>query len=225
MKYDRKIFTSLFDIEKNDIIAKQPVKIIINKDEHPELTDTGDSYELIGTFKVCDVDETICTIAPFIFTVQIPKTGDITTDGNLVIIQFEPGEVAVHGEYKVLESDIQAIRAILENRVQFFKYDIGQQLTVLEELFSNIVGTVPLVFFEIILSELYRCPDDLSKPARYCVKNYKEAEPVDIKKAIHLSSDLKRAISYGYTKEALAQSLAAGSKSQKEDILIKTTTE
>jgi len=114
---------------------------------------------------------------------------------------------------------LQAIRSILENRVKFFKYDISQQLMVLEELFAGITGPIPLVFFELILSELYRCPEDESKPARLCGGDYKNAKSVDIKRAIHLNGTLERAISYGYSKEAIATSIASSGQKRKDSLL------
>jgi len=217
--YDKKLFLSLVDVHENEIVAKKPLYIVINKNEHSELVDTGDSYKLIGTFKICDKATDKCTITPFIFEVQVPKIGDITVDKDEIRIEFDENDVVIKAEYKVLESDLQAIRSILENRVKFFKYDISQQLLVLEELFAGIIGTVPLVFFEIILSELYRCPDDETKPVRLCDGDYKKAKSVDIKKAIHLNGSLERAISYGYSKEAIATSIVNSIKKRKDSLL------
>lgn len=219
LKYDKKLFLSLVDVEKNEIVAKKPLYVIINKDEHKELVDTGDSYQLIGTFQICDASNENCTLTPFIFNVQVPKTGDITIDKNIIKIKFNENDVIIKAEYKVLESDLQAIRSILENRIKFFKYDITQQLTVLEQLFAGIIGPVPLVYFEIILSELYRCPDDISKPARLCGGDYKKAQAVDIKQAIHVNGTLERAMSYGYTKEAIATNIASDHEKKKDSLL------
>jgi len=219
LKFDKQLFNDLFEVHEHEIVAKKPLRIIINKDDHKELIDTGDSYQLIGTFKVCAKDTEKCTITPFIFEVQIPKIGDTLIDGQNVIIDFDKDDVVIKAEYKILESDLQAIRGILENRVKYFKYDISQQLVVLESLFSGIIGVTPLVFFEIILSELYRCPDDEAKPARLCGGDYKDAKSVDIKKAIHLNGSLERAISYGYSKEAIGANLSS-SHTKKKDSLI-----
>jgi len=219
LKYDKKLFTSIVDVGQNEIIAKKPLSIIINKDEHKELVDTGDSYQLIGTFKICDKNTEKCTITPFIFQVQIPKTGDVNAEGNEIRMDFEPGDVVIKADYKVLESDLQSIRSILENRIKYFRYNIDQQLVVLEELFSSIIGTVPLVYFEIILSELYRCPNDNSKPVRLCGGDYNSAIPVDIKKAIHIDGSLERAISYGYAKEALASDISSTHQKKKDSLL------
>jgi len=219
LKYDKKFFLSLVDVHENEIIAKKPLYIIINKEEHKELIDTGDSYQLIGTFQIYDNATEKCTITPFIFNVQIPKTGKIISDKNIIEIEFDENDVVIKAEYKMLESDLQAIRSILENRIKYFKYDISQQLTVLEQLFAGIIGPVPLVYFEIILSELYRCPDDESKPVRLCGGNYKKAQPVDIKQAIHVNGTLERAIGYGYTKEALATNIASDYEKKKDSLL------
>ena len=223
LKYDKKFFTSLVDANSNDIVAKKPLYIVINKDEHKELVDTGDSYQLIGTFKICDKASDKCTLTPFIFQVQIPKNGEIETNGNEIKISFDPNDVILKADYKVLESDLQAIRSILENRIKYFREDIGQQITVLEELFSGIIGGVPLVYFEIILSELYRCPDDESKPVRLCGGDYKTAKAVDIKRAIHLNGTLGRAISYGYSKEALATNISSTHQRKKDSLLSAVT--
>jgi len=219
LKFDKKIFLSLVDVYENEIVAKKPLYIIINKDEHKELVDTGDSYQLIGTFQICDKTNEKCTLTPFIFDVQIPKTGKIEIDKNIIKIEFDENDVVIKAEYKVLESDLQAIRSILENRIKYFKYDISQQLTVLEQLFAGIIGPVPLVYFEIILSELYRCPDDENKPVRLCGGDYKKARPVDIKQAIHINGTLERAMGYGYTKDAIATNIASEYEKKKDSLL------
>ena len=219
LKYDKNFLTSLVDVQPNDIVAKKPLYIVINKDEHKELLDTGDSYQLIGTFKICDKSTDKCTLTPFIFQVQIPKNGDIETNGNEIKISFDANDVIMKADYKVLESDLQAIRSILENRIKYFRVDIAQQITVLEELFSGIIGSVPLVYFELILSELYRCSDDESKAVRLCGGDYGAAKPVDIKRAIHLNGTLNRAISYGYSKEALATNISSTHVHKKDSLL------
>ena len=218
-KFNKKLFLSLVDIREHEIVAKKPLYILIDASEHKELIDTGDSYQLIGTFKICDKQTEQCTITPFIFEVQVPKIGDVLIDKKLIRIEFEEGDVVIKAEYKVLESDLNAIRSILENRIKYFKYDITQQLTVLEQLFSGIIGAVPLTYFEIILSELYRCPDDISKPVRLCGSDYKTAKPVDIKKAIHINGTLERAIGYGYSKEAISTSISSTHTKKKDSML------
>ena len=219
LTYDKKLFLSLVDVYENEIVAKKPLYVVVNKDEHKELIDTGDSYQLIGTFKICDKKTDKCTLTPFIFNVQVPKNGEIYFDRDGFKISFDENDVVIKAEYKVLESDLQAIRSILENRVKFFKYGISQQLAVLEELFAGVVGAVPLVFFEIILAELYRCPEDDSMPARLCVDDYKDAKSVDIKRAIHLNGTLERAISYGYSSEAIATNIASSHQKRKDSLI------
>lgn len=225
MALDKKtqgFFKSYTEVEKNKIFAKVPLKIVINKHEHPELKDTGEFIIVTGVFDICVKEKEECITTPFLFDINIPKTSVINEDSETIEFEFQPGDEIFEAEYKYIQSDVDAVRKILENRVKSVTKSINQHLITIWKLLHEGIVTVPLVFVEVWLSELYRNPKDPSQPFRLTgLKDYSKALPVDIKKAIHYRGDILRNIAHGYVKEGIITAVASKNKPQ-TDIVLQT---
>ena len=216
----QQFFNSYTEVTKNKIFAKVPLQIVLKKSEHPELKDTGEFIIVTGVFDICVKEKEECITTPFLFDVNIPKTSVINEDSDTITFEFQPGDEILEAEYKYVQSDVDAVRKILENRVKSLTKSIDQHLLTIWKLLHEGIVTVPLVFVEVWLSELYRDPKDPSRPFRLTgLKDYSKALPVDIKKAIHYRGDILRNIAHGYVKEGIITAVASKNKPQTDIVL------
>jgi hypothetical protein len=207
-------------VEKNNLIAKTPLDIVIDKEEHKKLIDDGEYYILQGIVDIINPKQGEQWTSPFLFDISIPKTGSIDIAKKVITIHFVEGDVIMMAEYKTIESDIAAIKGVLENRVKYLTRDIASQHKTAWSLFESAIGAIPSVYTEIILSEMHRDPDNPSSPFRLCkLKDYKDSLAVDMKKAVHLRSNIYRSIAHGYTKDGIAYAVASEQSNNRDAIL------
>ena len=64
-------------VEKNNLIAKTPLDIVIDKEEHTKLIDDGEYYILQGIVDIINPKQGEQWTSPFLFDISIPKTGSI----------------------------------------------------------------------------------------------------------------------------------------------------
>lgn len=225
MQLKNKFVNTYIDVQKNDLIAKVPLHIDIDKNEHKELSDDGANYNVTGVLDIINPETGEQWTSPFLFMVQIPKNENINETSDKISIDFEPGDVIMHAEYKQIESDVPAIRNVLENRVPYLRGKPVKQTIAVWKLLKESIGPIPTLYIETILSELYRDPDDTTRPFRLTgEKDYSKAIPVSIYKAVHLRGNIYRTLAHGYAKEGVAKALSSKSKKSGEDVLINVVT-
>jgi len=215
----KNFFKKYIEVNEQSLVAKTDLSLIIDKNEHDEITDNGLQYTINGIFTLCH-NQDDCAETPFLFKVNIPKSAKTEETSNEIVFSFKSGDVIASAEYKYIENDIGTIKNIIENRTSYMSDDIVKQLTILLEMFDKSITQTPSVYLEIILSELARDPKDLSRPFRLSgLGDYSKAKKVNIKKAIHYRADLIRNIAHGYTKDGVAQSIVSNSNAKPDAIL------
>jgi hypothetical protein len=165
-------------IEKNRIIAKKPARVLIDKTEYKEdqITETPEYYLIPGIIEIYFPDDMKFIQLPFTFNVKLKKNDSVVETKNEILIEYQPGDVIIEQKFKAKEISFKTLSRILEGSARFLRTPEQYVLTIAEQLNY----TIDLVHIEIIVQQIFRCADDLSKPCRLC--DYKNCEIVGISK-------------------------------------------
>lgn len=162
-------FIKKFLIVKPDkIITKVPCHVEINKKEYreDEIVETGDYIMIPGIFDIyVEGVETPLTLF-FPYNIKINKTDDIDSIGSIIKISYTPdsenNSVVCFQDLIDVSTNITLLVRLLEGRLKYIK----DPLILLYSLHTQIPN-VDLVHLEVIISNMFRCADDIRVKCRY----------------------------------------------------------
>ncbi|HQF36799.1 MAG TPA: hypothetical protein PLL26_04140 [Candidatus Dojkabacteria bacterium] len=182
---DIKTFSQVLDIKKTEIFAKIPCSIIIDSSEYDDvsLIDCGDKYQIVGVLTIqYGVAQNISFITlPFTIMLDCFKPTSIDVDGNIITMNYEPGELMISQKYYDDTFNERTVDRLFEGGA---KYITNPEVLVIT-LHNKLAG-IDLVHLETIVSNMFRDAEDLTIPAR--LTNYKNITVIGQKKLPYVIS-------------------------------------
>ena len=202
---DNPDFLDAFDIQKTEISAKKECSVVIDLNDYDEhfITEYGNYYLIPGIVTVVLSNEQKSFTFPFTFNVKLMIPENFEKDQSELVFKYVPGEVILQQETYLDEINVSIIGDILEGRCKF--------ATTPESLVTMLADAVgykmDLVFFELVISNMFRDADDPTLPAR--LTNYKNFEVVGAKKLPFIIS-WESALAFENPKKAIKTALLSG---------------
>jgi len=180
---DINIYKEILIIDKNTITAKKQCSIIINTSDYNDTTlvDCGDKFQIIGILNIQygDTPETINFVTlPYPIMVNCFKPIDIVFDGELIIMNYESGELIIKQEYYDDNFNERTLDRLFEGGAKYINNPERLVMTIYDKMKS-----INLVYIETVVSNMFRDKQDVSIPAR--LTDYKQFEIIGMKKLPH----------------------------------------
>jgi hypothetical protein len=149
----------MFKIQKNEIKTAYDCNISIDQNDYDE-TIPG-----ILSFYFPEFEDYAQIIVNY--NVNLMKTNNIEIDKKNIILNYSKNETVIQKDYYSDDIDIRMLINLLQGRVKYIKDPI-----ILLNMLINIIKSADLVHFELLISNMFRDPDDTSKRCRL-TGNYK----------------------------------------------------
>ncbi len=167
---DTREFDKVLNIEKTVVSAKIPCSITIDTSEYDDISliESSEKYQVVGVLTVQygnPPDIQFLTL-PFTIMVDCFKTNDMIVDGNIIIINYEPGMKIIEQKYYDDSFNERTVDRLFEGGVKYITNPEVLTMTI-----HNHLPEIDLVHIETIVSNMFRDADDSTKPAR--LTNYK----------------------------------------------------
>ena len=183
---DIKDFNFVLDVKKNEIIAKTQCNIIIDSSEYDDvsLIDCGDKYQVVGvlTIQYGEAPDNINFITlPFAIMLDCFKPADISIDGHIITMNYEPGETIISQKYYDDTFNERTVDRLFEGGAKYITNPEVLTMTIHDKL-----AGIDMVHIETIVSNMFRDSEDLTLPAR--LTDYKNVVVVGQKKLPYIIS-------------------------------------
>ena len=207
-------FKTYFNIEKNKISAKVPCTISIDQEEYDDtsLIDSGDKIRMPGivTVQFGEIPNLSFITLPISITVNVIKPHDYDVEGHIITMNFEPGEIIMEQDYYSDNFDERVMMRLFEGGA---KYITNPESLVM--IMHDKLQGIDLCHIELIVSNMFRNADDVTKPAR--LSNYKHVIIMGQKKLPFATSWLN-ALSFENINRAIKIGLIEGKDAQMDPI-------
>ncbi len=168
-----------FDIRKNEIIAKVSCTISIDQDEYDDISliDSGDKFQIPGilTVQIGEIPHLSFVTLPIGIVVDLIKPTDYQSEGHIITMNYEPGEVIMKQDYYSDNFNERVMMRLFEGGAKY----ITNPETLVMTMHDKLPG-IDLCHIELIVSNMFRDADDTTKPAR--LSGYKHVEIMGQKK-------------------------------------------
>ena len=172
------------DISKYEIKAKRRAIVVLNKSDYKdEIEEYSEFYKVPGILPIYFPDDNVVINLPFMFDINLYKSNAIDENKSEIILEYQPGETIIRQKIKLSSTNFNTFRRILDGNAKFIKTP-EQMVLALAELMGY---PIDLVHFEVMVQQVFRCKNDISKPCRLC--DYKDCEFIGV-------SQLPRKISW-----------------------------
>ena len=228
MNRDKQTLLKYLDIKENEIYTKFPCIIRIPSDEYKfsdnDLLDEEEfqleageesSFKVPGTIEIefPEQGESINIFLPY--SINLIKPDEFETSSKGMVFSYEEGDLIINAFNKVVETNIETLNNLFENRVKYLRGYIGEQL---EAIWSQLESTTNYRAHHLmlILSLLYA---EMNKDSsgknlgpvliRHTPKqHYSKEAAINTKDSSHFFSMGAQAYNYGYTNDAILQGMA-----------------
>lgn len=158
----------VFDIQPNEIKTKHQCNIIIDESEYKNISEDVKYFILPGvlTFYFPRFDDYAQIVVSY--DVNLIKSNNIEQNKLLTTISYEKDELVITKDYYSDEIDMKLLISLLQGRVKYIK-----DPAILLNMLTHLLPKVDMVHFELIISNMFRTPDDKSKRCRLN-GNYKD---------------------------------------------------
>lgn len=203
---DIKQFNNILDIKKNEIIAKTQCSVIIDDSEYDDLSliDCGDKYQVVGvlTVQYGEPPDVNFTTLPFTIMLDLFKPADITVDGHIINMTYEPGERMIKQEYFEDVFNERTVDRLFEGGAKYITNPEVLTMTIHDKL-----AGIDMVHIEAVVSNMFRDSEDLTIPAR--ITDYRDVTVIGQKKLPYVISWLS-ALSFENINRAIKVGLVEG---------------
>lgn len=205
-KIDPALANEALTVEKNKIIAKNPIRVTIDRNDYDDksLNDAGHAYILPGMIDLLygDYPDMHIIHLPFSFKINLYKPENIVIDGKLIHLSYESGETLIHQDNYIKEVDPTVISKLFEAQTRYITDPEMLTMALAQQMPS-----IDLIHLETIVQNMFRQKDDLTQLAR--LNNYRNYEIVSQKKIPYIDSwlnsmafeNINKAISDGLLQE------------------------
>lgn len=221
MNRDKSILLKYLDVKQNEIFAKYPCIIRIPADEYKysdnDLLDEDEfqlqageesSFKIPGVFEIefPEQGETINIFLPY--PINIIKPDEFEANSKGMVFSYEAGDMILNAFNKVVETNIETLGNLFENRVKYLRGFLAEQL---EAIWSQLESTTNYRSHHLmlILSLLYA---KMGKDGPVLIRHtpeqdYKKEYAINTKESSHFFSMGAQSFNYGYTNDAIWESL------------------
>lgn len=227
MNRDKTTLLKYLTIKENEIYTKFPCTIRLSMEEYKvsdnDLLDEEDfqllageesSFKIPGTLEIeyLEQGESINLFLPY--SINLIKPEDFSVTSKEMIFNYEEGELIINAFNRVIETNIETLNSLFENRVKYLRGFIAEQL---EAIWSQLESTTNYRSHHLmlILSLLYA---KMSKDSnnnnlgpilvRHTPEQeYKKEYAINTKDSSHFFNFGPQATNYGYTNDAIWQSI------------------
>ena len=126
---------------------------MLNKEDFEMIAGDQSSYNIPGTFEIEFPEEGISLNIFLPYNVNIMKTEDSTITSKEMVFNYEEGDLIFNSFVKKIETNIEILNSMFENRVRYLRGYISEQH---EAIWSQIATTtsVKAIHIENVLSML-----------------------------------------------------------------------
>ena len=159
----------VFDIQKNEMLAKYKCSVLIDQKEYKEIIETAKYYTLPGIlmFYFPEFDDYSQIVLNY--NIDLMKSSDTEIEKKNITINYEKNQTVIHKDYYPDDVDIRMIINLLQGRVKYIKDPI-----ILLNMLRTMLPRVDSVHLELLISNMFRNSDDGSKRCRL-TGNYKDS--------------------------------------------------
>ncbi len=221
MNRDKSILLKYLDVKQNEIYTKFPCIIRIPADEYKysdnDLLDEDEfqlqageesSFKIPGVFEIefPEQGETINIFLPY--PVNIIKPDEFEANSKGMTFSYDTGDMILNAFNKVVETNIETLGNLFENRVKYLRGFLAEQL---EAIWSQLESTTNYRSHHLmlILSLLYaKMGSEGPVLIRHTPEqDYKKEYAINTKESSHFFSMGAQSFNYGYTNDAIWESL------------------
>lgn len=227
MNRDKATLLKYLNIKENEIYTKFPCVIRLYMEEYKvsdnDLLDEEDfqllageesSFKIPGTLEIeyPEQGESINIFLPY--SINLIKPEDFSVTSKEMIFNFEEGDLIINAFNRVVETNIETLNNLFENRVKYLRGYIAEQL---EAIWSQLESTTNYRAHHIglVLSLLYakmNKDEHGNNIGPILVRHtpeqeYKKEYAINTKDSSHFFNFGAQAINYGYTNDAIWQSI------------------
>ena len=227
MNRDKETLVKYLNIKENEIYAKFPCRIRLSMDEYKvsdnDLLDEEDfqlvageesSFKIPGTLEIefPEQGETVNLFLPY--PVNLIKPEEFSVTSKEMIFEFEEGDLILNAFNKVIETNIETLANLFENRVKYLR---GYPAEQLEAIWAQLESTTNYRAHHLmlIMSLLYAKMDKDANGnnlgpvlIRHTPEqDYKKEYAINTKDSSHFFSMGAQATNFGYTNDAVWQSI------------------
>ena len=221
MNRDKSILLKYLDVKQNEIYTKYPCIVRIPADEYKysdnDLLDEDEfqlqageesSFKIPGVFEIefPEQGETINIFLPY--PINIIKPDEFEANSKGMVFSYEAGDMILNAFNKVVETNIETLGNLFENRVKYLRGFLAEQL---EAIWSQLESTTNYRSHHLmlILSLLYA---KMGKDGPVLIRHtpeqeYKKEYAINTKESSHFFSMGAQSFNYGYTNDAIWESL------------------
>lgn len=189
----------MYKISDNDLLDQEDFEILAGE---------SSSFSVPGTFEIefPEKGETLNIFLPY--NINLIKTENFSSSSKELVITYEPGDVIFNAYIKKVETNIDILNSLFENRIKYLRGHIGKQL---EAVWSQLNSTTNYRshHLQLILAQLYaRRIDGEDVQIRHTPnQDYKKSDAINTKESSHLFNLGAQSFNYGYTNDALIASV------------------
>ena len=166
---------SLFDVQPTKIYAKQDCYVQLNKTDYKMfLVNTEKHYIIPSIFNIYynQGSETEHLTLPFNFLINLIKPNDTDEESRSIKLNYKKGELII--EQKIIQKDINNF--LIVNRMLSGNLKYMNDPILLTNNLSDEFPSLDLVHLELVVMNMFRDKDDISKQCR--LTSYKNAEVI-----------------------------------------------
>lgn len=218
---NKKNILKYLDVTKNEVTTKEKAIVrlslemykisdndLLDQEDFELLAGESSSFSVPGTFEIefPEKGETLNIFLPY--NVNLIKTEDFVSNSKELVIMYEPGDVIFNAYIKKVETNIDILNSLFENRVKYLRGHLAKQL---EAIWGQIIPTTNYRshHLQLIMSLLYaRRVNGENLLIRHTpLQDYSKADAINTKESSHLFNLGAQSFNYGYTNDALISSV------------------
>ena len=181
---------------------------MLNKEDFEMIAGDQSSYNIPGTFEIEFPEEGISLNIFLPYNVNIMKTEDSTITSKEMVFNYEEGDLIFNAFVKKIETNIEILNSMFENRVRYLRGYISEQH---EAIWSQMATTssVKAIHIANVLSLLYakKEKNELKFIRHTEYQNYKKEYAINTKESSHIFNTGVQSSNYGYVGDALFASI------------------
>lgn len=163
----------LFDINEQKIIAKKQCVTTLNmNDYYDNIIQTNEYFIVPGILSFYIPEDDNYTQIILNYPIKLYKTINMESDTKKYIITYEPNDIVITQEYYSGGFDINTLIKLVQGRIKYIEDPV-----IMLNMLHNILPNIDLIHIEVLLSNMYREKDDITKLCRFA-GNYKNIEIV-----------------------------------------------
>ena len=160
---------------------------MLNKEDFEMIAGDQSSYNIPGTFEIEFPEEGISLNIFLPYNVNIMKTEDSTITSKEMVFNYEEGDLIFNSFVKKIETNIEILNSMFENRVRYLRGYISEQHEAIWSQMATI-SSVKAIHIANVISMLYakKEKNELKFIRHTEYQNYKKEYAINTKESSHI---------------------------------------